>query len=187
MKIPWAKIGTAVATYLLVIGIYLAFFTYPVEPAHASAKEYQEIETKVYSTLPYVVYKLYLRSSITPGILLVATIRTPFVPDSTYSKVLRDMEGIIENQTKERYKADIDLVLMGQRNVTINGKTVVMDSYNVHLNYFNSYAPYLRPDTIKLYLGAFFCNEKYESIIVAYVCPPIFENDFMGVMENIKC
>ncbi len=193
MKVNWLKVGTGVTAYLLVIGIYFAFFSYPVSPAYASAPDYHEEESKVYSTLPYVAYKIYVRASSTPGILLVATVRTPFLPDSTYSKILRQMEGIIENQTKERYHADIDLVLVGTRNATINGHSVVMDDYDVHLRYLNSVFSMwpsptpVRPDTIKLYFGAFFCNEKYETVIVAYVYPPIFEDDFSSVMEGIKC
>ncbi|NPA75640.1 MAG: hypothetical protein GXO25_06130 [Euryarchaeota archaeon] len=184
----WVKVGTGIAAYLLVIGIYVAFFAYPVVPAYANAPDYSEVENKTYSTLPYVVYKVYVRGSVTPGILLVATVRTPFVPDSTYSKILRSMESIIENQTKERYDADIDLVLQGTRNATINGHSVVMDDYDVHLRYLNSVPfPGVRPDTIKLYFGAFFCNEKYESIIVAYVCPPVFEDDFSSVMAGVQC
>ncbi len=181
------KLMTGVAAYLLVIGIYAAFFAYPVEPAVAKASEYHEEESEVYSTLPYVVYKVYVRSSITPGILLVATVRTPFVPDSTYSKILRSMEGIIENETKERYNADIDLALVGEKNAIIMNRTVVMDNYDVHLKYLNPYSQWGRPDTIKLYFGAFFCREKYESVIVAYVSPPIFQDDFSSVMAGVSC
>jgi hypothetical protein len=197
VKINWLKVGTGIAAYLLVLGIYVAFFAYPVEPAHASTADYLEVENKTYSSLPYVVYRVYVRGSITPGILLVATVRTPFLPDSTYSKILRSMESIIENETKERYKANIDLVLRGMRNATINGHSVVMDDYDVNLRYLNSVygdsrsiwpppTP-VRPDTIKMYFGAFFCNERYETVVVAYVAPPVFHGDFDAVMEGIKC
>ncbi len=188
MKVNWLKVGTGIVAYLLVLGIYVAFFAYPVAPAHVSAPDYREVENKTYSTLPYVVYSVYVRGSVTPGILLVATVRTPFLPDSTYSKILRSMESIIENETKERYNADIDLVLVGTRNATINGHRVVMDDYDMHLRYLNSVPfPGVRPDTVKLYFGAFFCNEKYETVVVAYVAPPVFHGDFDAVMGGIKC
>jgi len=186
MKINWLKVGTGVTAYLLVFGIYVAFFAYPVEPAKASHINYVLVENKTYSTLPYVVYHVYVRGSVAPGILLVATVRTPFIPDKTYSKVLRSMEGIIENETKKRYHADLDLVLKGEKKVVIAGRETVMDDYDVHLRYFNSYNFLGRPDTIKLYFGAFFCRAHYETVVVAYAAPP-YLGDFKQVMEAIKC
>ncbi len=179
------KIITGIIAYLLVLGIYLAFFTYPVQPATANTPNYKEVKSEVYSTLPYVVYKIYVRGSVNPGILLVATVRTPFLPDSTYSKILRSMGGIIENETKKRYNADIDLQFVSQLETKVGNHSVVMDTYDMHLKYFEN--SFFRPDTLKLYFGAFFCNENYESIIVAFVAPPIFENDFQSVMNEVKC
>ncbi|HEC89514.1 MAG: hypothetical protein DRN12_04595 [Thermoplasmata archaeon] len=95
------KIITGIATYLIVIWIYLVF-TYLVDPAKSKAKEYIKIESKIYSTLPYTAYKIYTRASVTPGILLVATVRMAFLPDGTYSRILRSMENLIENEVKEK-------------------------------------------------------------------------------------
>ena len=179
------KILTTAFTYLLVFGIYLAFFAYPVHPATANSSAYHEVESKKYSEFPSVFYRVYVRGSTTPGILLVATVRTPFLPHSTYSRILRAMEGVIENETKERYRADIDLQYVDEVDAQIANRTVVMDYYTVHLKYqFNNF---FNPTVVKLYFGAFFCNERYESVIVAYVVPPVFEGDFSGVMGSIGC
>lgn len=75
----------------------------------------------------------------------------------------------------------------GQRIAIINGKNMVMDEYDIHLNYLNLYENIAHLDTIKLDIGAFFCNEKYESIIVAYVAPPISGGEFSDVIAGIKC
>ncbi len=181
------KILTGIIAYLAVIALYLAFFAYPVSPATLNASGYTQVKSEVYERLPYVVYKVYVKPDLSPAIVVVATIRTPFVPDSTYSKILQDMEGIIENETEERYHASIDLVFVGETTAAINGKKVVMDEYDVHLKYLNQYDAWGRPDTVKLYLGAFFCNEKYESVFVAYLCPPVFQSDFTRVMDSIRC
>ncbi len=186
MKVNWKKVISAVSAYLIMMGIYVAFFAYPVVPAHSTHPSYVEVENKTYSTLPYVVYRVYLRGSVNPGILLVATVRTPFLPDKTYSKILRSMESIIENETKKRYHADIDLVLVGTKKAVIGGHDVVMDDYDVHLRYLNQLPGWGRPDTIKMYFGAFFCREHYESVIVAYVAPPDL-GDFNEVMSEVKC
>ncbi len=179
------KLISGIFAYLLVIGIYAAFFAYPVHPATASSEQYKEVESKVYSSFPYVIYKIYIRGSIQPGILLVATVRTPFMPDSTYSKVLRSMEGIIENETKERYKADIDLQYVREIDAEIDNHSVVMDYYDVHLKYLQG--QWFNPTTLKLYFGAFFCSSNYETVIVAFVAPPLYESDFDAVMGSISC
>ncbi len=183
----YLKLLSGFLAYLIVIAIYFSFFTYPVNPATATSSEYKEEESKVYTTMPYTIYKVYVRASATPGILLVATVRTPYLPDSTYSKILRAMEGIIENETKKRYNADIDLKLVGEKKAIVGGHSVVMDDYDVHLRYLNPYDGWGRPDTIKLYFGAFFCRERYESVIIAYVSPPIFQDDFENVVGGVKC
>ena len=185
----WKKIFALIVVYLMVIGIYAAFFAYPVDAARMNDSSYSEKESEVYSTLPYTVYKVYVRESINPAILVLATVRTPFIPEKTYSRAFASVESKIENETKERYNADIDLVLKDQRIVQINGKKVAMDRYDIHLRYFNSVGSYFtnRPDTIYLYLGAFFCNEKYESVIIAYVVPLVFSSDFERVISEIHC
>ncbi len=182
----WVKLMSGVLAYLAVGLVYVAFFSYPVNPAYVDNKEYHLEKEQTYSTLPYVVYRIYIRESAAPGILLVATVRTPFLPHSTYSKILRAMEGIIENETKKRYNADIDLVYREEVQATISNHTVVMAYYDVHLKYLN-FEHFFRPDTVKLYFGAFFCNQEYESVIVAYVAPPYLNENFEDVMNGIRC
>ncbi len=179
------KIVAGIFSYLLVFAIYIAFFSYPVTPAYIEHRGYVDVETKNISYLPNGVYKVYVKGSLNPAIVVIATIRTPYIPQKTYSKSLRHIEGIVEKEIKKRYNVNIDLVYRGEKSVDIKNHTIVMDDYDVYLNY-TFYAP-LRPKVIKLDIGAYFCQEKFESIIIAYAYPPIFASDFNKVLESIHC
>lgn len=182
------KIVGAFLAYLISAVIYLAFFSYPVDPAGASTNHYVlEKEEKIYD-LPYAKYRLYLRKSETPAILIVATVRSPFIPSKTYSRIMRNVEEIMEKEVKERYKVEIDVVFIKELQTHIGEHQITMQEYEIHLKYLN-YFPVesTRPDTLRMDLGAYFCHEKYESVIVAYAYPPIFSGDFEDVMASISC
>ena len=183
------KIIAGVLTYIVIFAIYLAFFSYPVTPAHIYHMGYIDVETKNLSKLPQGVYKVYVRGSITPAIVVIATIRTPYVPSSSYSYSLKYTKGIAENEIKKRYHVNILLVYKGERKVEIQNHEVVMELYDVHLNYTSSVPPLpsLKPKIIQLTIGAYFCQEKFESIIIAYAYPPEFASDFNGVLSSIQC
>ncbi len=181
------KVLTAVMVYLIAGGIYLAFFSYPVEPASASQENYiLQKEEKIYET-PYSVYQLYVRESSQPAILIVATVRTPFLPSKTYSHTTRMVEDIMEQEVRERYGVDIDVVFRGEKTAVIDGHETVMQDYDIHLRYLNDMPVGVRPDTIKMDIGSYFCQERYESVIVAYVYPPLYSGDFDEVMASISC
>ncbi len=182
------KVITAVIAYLISAGVYLAFFSYPVSPASADPQNYVLEKEEVISHLPYAVYRMYVRNSMTqPAILVVATIRTPFVPSKTFSSNMHKVEGILEEKVKEEYGVDIDVVFVNEFKAKVGGHETVMQEYDIHLKYLNPYSFGTRPDTIKMDLGAYFCNERYESIIVGYVYPPIYADDFQEVMASISC
>ncbi len=179
------KILAAIVTYLMVMVIYAAFFSIPVTPAHMEHPQYGEVERKNITAFPDAQYILYIRGSLNPAILVIATVRTPYVPYKTYSSLLKYTEEITEKEVKERYGVDIDLVYRGERTAWINNHTVVMEEYDVYLNY--PIPSPLRPKVIKMDVGAYFCSEKFESIIIAYAYPPIFSSDFDGVISSIHC
>ena len=180
------KVVSAVMVYLIAAGIYLAFFSYPVAPAHASADSYVlQKEERIYST-PYAIYRLYVRESSQPAILIVATVRTPFLPSKTYSRTMGMVQDIMEQEVKERYGVDIDVVFRKEINADIGGHDTVMQDYDIHLKYLNG-LPGIRPDTLKMDIGAYFCQERYESVIVAYVYPPLYTGDFDRVMQSVSC
>ncbi len=183
------KVMTVIAVYLIAGGMYFAFLSYPVEPARASAADYVlQKEERIYTT-PYAIYRLYVRDSpISPAILAVATVRTPSLTSGAYSSTMRRVEGILEQQVKERYGVDIDVVFSGQKEVSVGGHETVMQEYEIHLRYLNNLNGLgVRPDTIMMDMGAYFCNERYESVIVAYAYPPIYSGDFDTVMESVSC
>jgi hypothetical protein len=185
----WKKLASAVMVYLIAGGIYLAFFSYPAVPAAASAQEYHlEKEEQIYST-PYAMYRLYVRESSQPAILIVATVRTPFLPSKTYSRTMGMVEDIMEREVKERYGVDIDVVFNKEITAEIGNHSALMQDYDIHLKYLNGLpgASLARPDTIKMDLGAYFCQEKYESVVVAYVYPPVYSGDFEDVMASVSC
>ena len=176
-----------VMAYIMLSLIYLAFFSYPVQPDGAYQDSYHlEKEEKIRS-MPYAVYRLYVRESTEPAILVVATVRTPFLPSKTYSSMMRKVEDIMEKEVKERYGVDIDVVFNREFQSVVGGHPTVMQEYDIHLKYLNPLFGGMRPDTIKMDLGAYFCNERYESVIVAYVYPPIYEGDFEDAMASISC
>ncbi len=177
------KLIVALVAYSLVILIYASFLYYPVEPAVANHPSYHLVETKELKRFPSSEYRVYVRGSFHPAILVVSTVRTPYVPTSTYSRTLRYTESIAEKEVKERYGVDIDLVYVGVKNATIGNHTVVMEEYNVYLKGQG----FLKPEVIKMDVGAFFCQEKLESVIVVYAYPPIFQSDFESVMGSIRC
>ncbi len=179
------KIFAGLIAYLLVLGIYVAFFSYPVTPAYIDHRGYIEVEMKNISSLPKGVYKVYVKGSINPAIVVIATIRSPYIPQKTYSTSLRHVEGIAEKEIKDRYNVNVDLVYRGEKVMNIHNHTIVMDDYDVYLNY-TFYGP-LRPKVIKLDIGAYFCQEKLESIIIAYAYPPIFSSDFPKVLNSVHC
>ena len=178
-----SKILGVLVTYSLVLLLYISFLYYPVEPATAENSSYKLVETKTLKDFPSSVYKVYVRAGLNPAILVVSTVRTPYVPESTYSRSLKYTEKIAEEEVKKRYGVDIDLVYRGEKIVKIGEHSVVMDDYDVYLNE-NSW---LKPQVIKMVVGAFFCQEKMESVIIAYAYPPVFQSDFDSVMNSIVC
>jgi len=181
------KVATAVMVYLIAGGVYLAFFSYPVAPAFASADSYALQKEEVIYTTPYAVYRLYVRESEQPAILIVATVRTPFLPSKTYSRTLGMVQDIMEREVKERYGVDIDVVFRKEMSARIGGHDTVMQDYDIHLKYLDGMPIGIRPDTVKMDIGAYFCQERYESVIVAYVYPPVYSGDFERVMASISC
>ncbi len=179
------KILGAIIAYLLVIMIYAAFFSIQVTPAYVEHSEYKEVERKNITSFPNAKYIMYIRGSLNPAILVIATVRTPYVPHKTYSSLLKYTEDVTEKEVKERYGVDIDLVYKGEKIVLINNHTVVMEEYDVYLNY--PVPSPLRPKVIKMDVGAYFCREKFESIIIVYAYPPIFSSDFDEVISSIHC
>ncbi len=179
------KVIAAISAYLLVLAIYAAFFSIPVTPAHMEHPLYKEVKRENITTIPNAEYIMYIRGSLNPAILVIATVRTPFIPHKTYSSLLKYTENITESEVKKRYGVDIDLVYKGEKIVEINNHTVIMDEYDVYLNYLTP-SP-IRPKVIKLDVGAYFCRENFESIIIAYAYPPIFASDFDEVISSIQC
>jgi hypothetical protein len=179
------KIMAAVLAYIILISIYVAFFSIPVTPAYVDHSQYMEVESGNITSIPDSRYIMYIRGSLNPAILVIATVRTPYIPSKTYSSTLKYTETLTEEEVKKRYGVDIDLVYRGEKIIDVNNHTIVMDEYDVYLNYPVS-SP-LRPKVIKLDIGAYFCHEKFESIIIAYAYPPIYASDFEEVISSIHC
>lgn len=179
------RIIAGLLTYVLIFAIYIAFFSYPVTPAHITQRGYVEIETKNISKIPDGIYKVYVRGSLTPAIVVLATVRTPYLPNKAYSYSLKYTKSIAEEEIKKKYNVNIKLVYRGEETVEIHNHQVVMDRYDVYLNY-KTFVP-LKPKVIQLVVGAYFCQEKLESIIIAYAYPPEFSSDFKGVLSSIQC
>ncbi len=179
------KIVAGILTYITIFAVYIAFFSHPVTPAYIHHSGYLEVEMKNASSLPQAAYRVYVKGTVSPAIVVVATVRTPYVPDSTFSRSLKYTKSLAEEQVKERYHVNILLVYKGEKKVNINGHSVVMELYDVHLNY-TTYVPF-KPKVIQLIVGAYFCQEKLESIIVAYAYPPAFASDVNSVLSSIRC
>ncbi len=177
------RIMASIIVYSVVILIYISFLAYPVEPAQAEAASYHLVETKELKNFPSSMYKVYVRESTTPAILVVSTVRSPYVPVSTYSKSLKYTEKIAEDEVRDRYGVEINLVYRGERVANIGNHTVVMDEYDVYLEE----SSWFTPKVLKMDVGAFFCQENFQSVIVVYVYPPLYESDFDSVMASIRC
>ena len=93
----------------------------------------------------------------------------------------------MEQEVRERYGVDIDVVFNREFTADVGGHETVMQDYDIHLRYLNDMPAGIRPDTVKMDIGAYFCQERYESVIVAYVYPPLYSGDFEDVMASVSC
>jgi len=97
------------------------------------------------------------------------------------------VEDIMEQEVRERYGVDIDVVFNREFTADVGGHETVMQDYDIHLAYLDGMPIGIRPDTVKMDIGAYFCQERYESVIVAYVYPPLYSGDFEDVMASVSC
>lgn len=178
----WKRAGLWLISYLLVAGLYLAFFAYPVQPARLEGLTYT-VDEKVYQTLPYT-YEIDYVSAAERSVVVVLTVRTISVPDKAYSAALRNAEGITENYLRQQYGLDADVRFSGESTTTVNGHSAVRQDYKV---YDTITGPLGRTETIlvaRMSVVAWFCNQNLVSVAAGFFHGPVVDPQ---ITEHLRC
>jgi hypothetical protein len=175
------RAGLWLVCYLVVAALYLAFFSYPVQPARLEGLAYKADE-KVYQTLPYT-YEIDYVSLAERSVVVVLTVRTISVPDKAYSAAVRNAEGITENYLRQQYGLHVDVRYMGESAATINGHSAVRQDYTV----YDTVTVLGHSQTIlvaKMSVLAWFCNENLVSVAAGFFHRAAVDPDIAG---NLRC
>jgi len=154
------------ASYLLVAVLYIAFFSYPVQPARLEGLSYN-ISGRVYRLLPYTYETDYVSLS-EQSVVVVLTVRTVSLPDKAYSAALHSAEGITEDHLRNQYGIDVDVRFSGETSATVEGHEAVRQDYNV---YKTVTGPLGRTETLlvaRMSVLAWFCNVNLESVAAGF-------------------
>jgi hypothetical protein len=178
----WKRAGLWLLSYLLVAGLYLAFFAYPVSPARLEGLTYT-VDEKVYQALPYT-YEIDYVSAAERSVVVVLTVRTISIPDKAYSAALRNAEGITENYLRQQYGLNVDVRFSAESTTTVNGHSAVRQDYDV---YDTITGPLGRTETVlvaRMSVVAWFCNNNLVSIAAGFFHGPIADPQ---ITEHLRC
>ena len=176
------RAGLWLVSYLAVAGLYLAFFSYPVQPARLEGLSYT-VSEKVYQTLPYT-YEIDYVSADTRSVVVVLTVRTISVPEKAYSAALRNVEGITEDYLRQQYGLDVDVRYAGEGTTTVDGHSAVRQDYDV---YDTITGPLGRSETVlvaKMSVVAWFCNDNLVSVAAGFFHGPLADPH---ITEHLRC
>jgi len=176
------RAGLWLVSYLVVAVLYMAFFSYPAQPARLEGLSYT-VDEKVYQTLPYT-YEIDYVSAATKSVVVVLTVRTISVPDKAYSAALRNAEGITENYLRQQYGLNVDVRYTGESSTSINGHSAVRQDYDV---YDTVTGPLGRTETVlvaKMSVVAWFCNENLVSVAAGFFHGPLADPQ---ITQHLRC
>jgi len=176
------RAGLWLVSYLVVAVLYLAFFSYPVQPARLEGFTYT-VHEKVYQTLPYT-YEIDYVSLSERSVVVVLTVRTISIPNKAYSAALRNAEGITEDYLRQQYGLNVDLRYIGETTATVNGHSAVRQDYNV---YDTVTGPLGRTETVlvaKMSVLAWFCNDNFVSVAAGFFHGPLADPK---ITEHLRC
>jgi hypothetical protein len=178
----WKRAGLWLVSYLVVAVLYLAFFSYPVQPARLEGLSYT-VDEKVYQTLPYT-YEIDYVSAATKSVVVVLTVRTISLPDKAYSAALRNAEGITEKYLRDQYGLNVDVRYTGESTTSINGHSAVRQDYDIYDTVTGTLG---RTETVlvaKMSVVAWFCNENLVSVAAGFFHGPLADPQ---ITEHLKC
>ena len=178
----WKRAGLWLASYLLVAALYIAFFSYPVQPARLEGLNYTARES-VFQTLPYT-YEIDYLSPLDRSVVVVLTVRTISLPDRAYSAALRNAEGITEKYLREQYGLNVDVRFSGESSTMVSGHAAVRQDYDV---YDTMTGPLGRTETVlvaRMSVIAWFCQDNLVSVAAGFFHGPLADPK---ISEHMRC
>lgn len=178
----WKRAGLWLVSYLVVAALYLAFFSYPVQPARLEGLTYT-VDEKVYQPLPYT-YEIDYVSAAERSVVVLLTVRTISLTDKAYSAALRNAEGITENYLREQYGLNVDVRYTGESATSINGHAAVRQDYDV---YDTVTGPLGRTEAVlvaKMSVVAWFCNDNIVSVAAGFFHGPLADPQ---ITQHLRC